>query len=438
MSDQIFPLQGQLSSLSAAHIIAEELPYVHTFYTHHEQLHTDVQDWLKFFIDHQQQLPMYGITETCADALMATMTDYYAMLLAALRQILKLDVQTARHWFACKASADPAFVQFYEYARHEFFLQTPYTMASSTLYGRFDAVVEPHSGKLTGIYEFNGDTPVMLFESINLQNLIATALGKTEQQANDWWFQAQQNFASYQGKNIAVVCDVTFIEDASTTETVAQLFESVGAQVYFTTLEGLNHSVLELEQPFLIDGVQARPDVIFMLLPWEEMWVSGRDILAHWPSWQQNVQFLEPAWRWFMSHKGLLAWVSHLMTEDPSFRERWQHLPHLHTELSPEFFIKAGLDYVAKPAIGRLSQNISIHQQGHISVQTEGQYQDESMVYQAYVSPYQVAGRNNFIVGGWLAGQKVCTLCFREFDGAVLNLKNERFIAHLLQDAPHT
>lgn len=436
MSDSIFPIQEKLSALSAAQIIADELPYVHAFYTHQEQLHTDVQDWLKFFIEHQQQLPMYGITEACADNLMAQMTEYYAMLLAALRQILKLDIQSARQWFTCKASADPSFVQFYEYARHEFFRQTPYTMASSTIYGRFDAVVEPHSGKLAGIYEFNGDTPVMLFESVNLQNLIATSLGKQEQQANDWWLHTQENFAAYQGKNIAVVCDVSFIEDASTTETIAQLFESVEAQVYFTTLEGLNHSVLELEQPFTIDGVQARPDVIFMMLPWEEMWVSGRDILAHWPSWQQNVQFLEPAWRWFMSHKGLLAWVSHLMDNDSGFRERWQHLPHLRTELSPDYFLQTGQDYVAKPAIGRLSQNITIHQQDAITLQTGGQYQGESMVYQAYLPPYQVTGRNNFIVGGWLAGQKVCTLCFREFDGAVLDLKNERFIAHLLQEAP--
>lgn len=434
MTAQIFPIERNLDALSVAQIIATELPYVHAFYPQTDRLHKDVQQWLDFFIQHKQHLPMYGMRESCADALMTQMTQYHAMLLAALRQILKLDVETVRQWFPCKASADPAFVAFFEYARHEFFRQTPYTMNSSTIYGRFDAVIEPESGKLEGIYEFNGDTPVMLFESVNLQNLIATALGKGESQANDWWLLAQEHFAAYRDKNIAVVCDVGFIEDASTTETIAQLFESVGAQVYFTTLEGLNHSVLELEQPFMVDGVATRPDVIFMLLPWEEMWISGKDILAHWPNWNNTVQFLEPAWRWFMSHKGLFAWVTHLLDEDSGFKERWQHLPHLHTTLSPDYFVQAGLDYVSKPAIGRLSQNIRIHQGNTVSQQTGGQYQDESRVYQQYLPPHQVHGRPNFILGGWLSGQRVSTLCFREFDGPVLDLKNERFIAHLLLD----
>lgn len=437
MKPCIYSLQREVKGLSVESIIAQELPYVHAFYNFDQKLHHDVQEWLGFFIQHQAKLPIYGIKESCADHIMDTLSEYYAMLLAALRQAFKLPVDEARHWFACQASMDPSFTQFYEYARHEFFKQTPYSLACSTIYGRFDAAVEPLSGKLAGVYEFNGDTPVMLFESVNLQNLIATALGQAEQQANDWWTQSLSNFASYKGKHLAVVCDVGFIEDTSTTETIAQLFEAVGAHVHFTTLEGLNHSVLELEQPFLVDGVTARPDVIFMLLPWEEMWVSGRDILSHWPNWCNNVQFLEPAWRWFMSHKGLLAWVSHLLQEDPGFKEHWQHLPHLHTELSPDYFIESGKDYVAKPTIGRLSQNIHIHRHGQADVQTKGQYQNEPMVYQQYLPPFQLEGRNNFIVGGWLAGMRVSTLCFREFDGEVLDLKNERFIAHLLEpDTP--
>lgn len=54
------------------------------------------------------------------------------------------------------------------------------------------------------------------------------------------------------------------------------------------------------------------------------------------------------------------------------------------------------------------------------------------MVYQQYLAPAHTIGRGNFIVCGWLAGNGVKTLAFREFDHDVLDLSNERFIAHVL------
>src|SRR5690606_32789539 len=116
-------------------------------------------------------------------------------------------------------------------------------------------------------------------------------------------------------------------------------------------------------------------DAIFMLLPWEEMMLSGRSILSYWNSWYRSTQFFEPPWRWFMSHKGMLAFITHLLDSDALFRAKHKHLPHLRTELSPDYFVKNGLDYVAKPVVGRLSQNISIYRQGVPVESTEGQYE---------------------------------------------------------------
>lgn len=426
----------QAVHLNVENIIKEELPFCEALYNHHQRLHHDIQDWLSFFIQNQPQLPIYVIQADTADNLQEQLSEYYLMLKAALEQAFELPLEQLRTWFDCSAAHDVGFATFVDYAKTTFAIQQhhPYSLTpvAKSCYGRLDAVVDPISGELLGVYELNGDTPVMLFESINLQNLIATVLEQTENQANDWWFAAQEQLRAYANKTVAVVCDVSFIEDATTSETIAQLFEAVGAQVYFTTINSLNHTLLDIEHPFRIDGIESPPQAIFMLLPWEEMWTSGREILIHWEQWYKNVQFFEPAWRWFMSHKGLLAWCSYLLEHDEQFAQDWQHVPHLYTSFSPDYFIEHDLDYVCKPTVGRLSQNISIIQNNQITHQTVGEYSNEPMIYQLYCSPQQISDRPNFIIGGWLAGDEVATLCFREFDGVVLDLQNERFIAHLL------
>lgn len=417
-------------------LIASELPFCQTLYNHQDELHQDIRDCFSFFLENQAHLPLYEIQESSAQRIQHELSQYYHMLKDALTQAFALPIDQLRHWFDCSAAQDVGFGAFVDYAKATFVdhaqNRTAFTAASSAIYGRLDAVVDPDTGNVVGVYELNGDTPVMLFESINLQNKIVTELGEADNQANEWWEVTQNRFRGLAGKAIAVVCDVSYIEDSTTSETIAQVFDAIGAQVYFTTIESLNHTLLDIEKPFRIDGVATPPDAVFMLLPWEEMWSSGRDVLAHWPHWYKNVHFFEPAWRWFMSHKGLMAWASFLLAEDPDFAERWAQVPHLHTELSPDYFIANNLDYVVKPVIGRLSQNIQIVQNNRVITQTEGHYGTEPMVYQQYCPPHPVADRPNMIVGGWLAGDHVATLCFREFDGAVLDLQNERFIAHLL------
>lgn len=421
-------------------LIAQELPFCQTLYNHHNQLHQDIQNCFAFFIENQAHLPLYCVSSSCAEHVQSQLGQYHLMLKEALQHAFSLPLEQLRHWFDCQAAHDLGFANFVDYAKTTFLEQRSQSVLTtsmpSTIYGRLDAVVNPENGQVVGIYEFNGDTPVMLFESINLQNKIVTELGQAENQANDWWFETQARLQAFTGKTVAVVCDVSYIEDCTTSETIAQVFEAIGAHVYFTTIESLNHTLLDIEKPFRIDGVATPPDAIFMLLPWEEMWTSGRDVLAHWQHWYKNVSFFEPPWRWFMSHKGLLAWASYLYTEDERFAERWAHVPHLRTEFSPDYFISHQLDYVIKPVIGRLSQNIQIVKNNQLVTQTHGHYGHEPMIYQQYCPPLQVSGRPNMILGGWLAGDNVATLCFREFDGAVLDLQNERFMAHVLTPDP--
>lgn len=430
---KIRPIYRAFPELNIPDLVKAELPFVQELYNHEQVLHKDVRDLLEFYLNNANDLPMYAMSKSSADKIQETMTAYAGMLQDALGKMFALSDAEIRTWYACSNVAMPGFDNFLAYARHMYSRRgNGFLRKADTIYGRVDGAVDPVSGELMGVYEFNGDTPVMLFESVNLQNLLSTMLGDPAAQANDWWPQTQASLSQYKDKAIAIACDVNWIEDSVTSETIAQAFESVGARAYFTTLAALNHDVLALEKPFFVEGVSEHMDAVFMLLPWEEMWTSGADIIAHWKRWCDNVTFFEPPWRWFMSHKAMLAWVTHLMETDTLFRSRYGKLPHLRTYMCPDKFIAEGKDYVSKPVIGRLSQNITIVRNGEATEPTEGMYGKEPMVYQEYLAPGRVEGRNNFIIGGWMAGDSVATLCFREFDGAVLDLMNERFIAHQL------
>lgn len=430
---KISPVHHAFPQLNVADMIREELPFANEIYNHKGDLHKDMQDVFAFYLTNAGNLPMYALERGAADGLLRDLTRYADMLMAALERLFLLPDEEIRQWYACSYTEHPGFAHFLRYAREVFANRMVY-FGSDTVYGRVDGMVDPVTGKLMGVYEFNGDTPVMLFESVNLQNLLSTMLGDPSAQANDWWEQSIQGLSRFRGKDVAIVCDVNWIEDTLTSETIAQVFHAVGARSYLTTLQSLNHDVLSMEKPFFVDGVSKPMDAVFMLLPWEEMWSTGTDILSHWQHWYNRVTFFEPAWRWFLANKAILAWVTHLMETDESFRAKWSDVAHLRTYMTPDRFIAEGRDYVSKPVIGRLSQNISVVRQGQTSAPTEGMYGGEPMVYQEFLAPGKVEGRNNFIIGGWMAGGEVASLCFREFDGAVLDLMNERFIAHQLVD----
>src|SRR5690606_29155203 len=150
-------------ALSAQNIIEQELPYVNALYNHPVELHADISDWLAFFIKHGENLPMYALDRQAADQICADLTRYHSMLREALDKLMKLPLEEVRQWFDCSAARRPEFKTFYDYARAVYAQDSRALSRIGALYGRLDAAVDPESGKVQGVYEFNGDTPVMLF-----------------------------------------------------------------------------------------------------------------------------------------------------------------------------------------------------------------------------------------------------------------------------------
>ena len=71
--------------------------------------------------------------------------------------------------------------QFVDYAKHTYFEN------HEAIGGRFDVAYDFEQGQVRGFYEFNGDTPVMLFESVAMQDWMVTQIGHAEDQSNYWF-----------------------------------------------------------------------------------------------------------------------------------------------------------------------------------------------------------------------------------------------------------
>lgn len=418
--------------LDARSLIEAELPILKTVYDNASELNFDIAEWLEYYIKHDAGgVSVYHMSEEVGEGIRGTLTEYYHFMLAGLTHLFSKSNAEILKYYPCDMIRKHGDV-FLDYAKSEFYKAGAMV---NTIGGRFDAAVDPNTGKVVGVYEFNGDTPVMLFESVNLQNLFSTQItGSPDNQINDWWERSIENFSGLKDRNVAVLCDVNFVEDSTTSETVAQMFEATGANVFFTDVRDLVYDPQNMSVPFYIEGSVNVPDYIFILLAWEEMVQHAPEIIANHRFWGPHLRMLEPAWRWFMSHKGFMAFLSDWL-KNPEVAAKWGHLPHLESSLSKEQF---GGTYVEKPVHGRLSQNIKIVVDGKVAHETVGEYPDTPKLYQKYQPPFKLGDGRNFIVGGWVTGgmaaplTEVSTLCFREFDTGVLDLKNERFISHVL------
>lgn len=409
-------------------VVAEEVPFLSTFYRYKGELNQDVCDLLAFPVQNQEAMPFYTIKESTTYKLNGQFEDYYAMMMEALTIAME-DRGLMNRFFDCS---------FWRKHGNRFL---PYAKATlqrrhKAIYGRYDACFDPQTEQLKGIYEFNGDTPVMLFESVNLQNRLSTQL--RADQYNNWWDISMETLA-HGYRNVAVACGTDYVEDMATCETVAQAFQhsNYSRLVNFLDLKELDFDHANISKPFIAKGSDTPLDAIYILSPWEEMVDNFPTMLDHWERWIDNVHLFEPAWRWFLAHKGMTALCDYLCEQDDEFRlrhfEAYKIL--LPTFLTwEEFHAEYPNDKcVEKPVVGRLSNNIKIlGPDGNLLSDTGGFYDGENTVFQKYTPPCKVEGRNNFILGMWMCGEFSGSLCAREFDSEVLSISNERWIPHIV------
>lgn len=416
-------------SFNVDQVTREEVPFLHTFYRSQGLLNKDICDLLDHQFKHQAAMPFYTIKDETTYHLNEQFEAYYEMMRDALR-IAFNDEELLYKFFDCWFMRKWG-KKFVPYAKATFQRKHP------ALYGRYDACFDPVTEQLQGIYEFNGDTPVMLFESVNLQARFAEELGTD--QYNNWWEIFQHRFGDkYQ--NVAVACSTDYVEDMATCETIAQAFEEANRTGYvsFLDLKELDFDHMNPSKPWVASGSYRAFDAVYILNPWEEMIENFPAMLNNWERWIDNVHLFEPAWRWFFAHKGMTALCYELVQVNKDFRERHMLarmflLPtYLKSEVERYPFLKKE-HLVEKPVIGRLSNNIRIWQHGELVSDTGGYYSEENTVFQKYTPPHKAhPERGSFILGMWMCGEHSASLCAREFDTEVLSIANERWIPHIV------
>lgn len=435
--------------LDMRRLIEEELPFTYSVYATPEALGSTLNMLFEHHLRHSENMPFYAISEAAGSGMVETMRQYYAMLCEAVDHLFfgPLEPDEDRYeriakYFDCSMMRTHGRM-FVDYAmttrRSAKQALIPGGGQGGTIYGRFDAAADPATGELTGIYEFNGDTPVMLFESVNLQHHLVSQIDP-ERQVNDWFGETVEQLQQMglEGKKIAAVCSTEAIEDIVATETILQAFDAAGLDCYLVDISDLDYDQTNPSNPFVINGVEEHPDLLFFLLPWEEMVENFSVAFEQHHFWANRTRFLEPSWRWFISHKGMLAYVSDLLAQGQL--AHYQNLPHLPAALSlPELEAhqqRLGLptgSYVMKPVIGRLSSNVTVVQDGQVKEQSQGSYGQAAMLYQHHCPPGKVE-TGNFIVCGWMTCENYCsTLAIREFDTAITDLEGERFVPHILR-----
>lgn len=435
----------------------EELPFTKLLYEQEEALWDDVKDLMIYPIKNQNAMPFFTFSSDAAGSLYEKYSETYQVMLKALDKLFKEDIEVIKHFYGKEFIEK--FPYFVDYAKYTYHKKHP------AIYGRFDSAIDPNTDEITGIYEFNGDTPVMLFESVILQNLYTQEItGDVNAQFNEYFPLLSDFIKSYnKHRQFAVICDLKYIEDTVTCETLTQIInESHINGCVFEDIENLNYDFSHLskgQSPFFVgskyshDAEHINVTDIFLLSPWEEMiendYEQKYSAFKNWEKWCDHVNFYEPAWRWFMSNKGFLAYITHLQETDEEFKLISSHLPFLKTYMTPNTFIKNHCSYVSKPLVGRLSNNISIYDKDknfEDPFRSGGVYENTQCVYQEYCEPYKVEGRQKFIACCWLSPlltgtgnynsleSQAASFCIREFDNPVLDIGNERFIPHLISD----
>lgn len=416
------------------------------FYAFKNELIREMETLFGYY-KNSKSLGYYEVDINIIKTYAETMEEFeFNMTKAVIKLLAFDDFEESVSVFKPVTVTDANFKVFYQYARNlvlehknDDLDQWVRNLQKTTFLGRFDTSVDPATGRLNGVYEYNSDTPTMFFESMILQNesTIRITDGDYKQQNEMWTMIDDGRYSNLKGKRVGVVVETDYLEDVLSCEGVIQLFEKAGAIVHLADLKQLNHDVLFLDKPFFIDGVQNPIDYIYILLPWEEM-MTSMDILSHHERYERNVRFFEPAWRWFMSNKTMMAYITqHLDNEQFAFFNR-PDSGFLKTYMDPEEFIKNNQPYVVKPSIGRHSQSVVVVKDGKeqsvIGDEEEQDYGNETKVYQAYCETGSNNNGDRFLVCPWFLTGDFAALAFREFDTEVINWNNERFVPHVLKE----
>ncbi len=281
------------------------------------------------------------------------------------------------------------------------------------IYGRFDLAWQP--GQPPKLLEYNADTPTALFESSVVQWEWLQTVDPGADQFNsihEKLIEAWRNFG-LPFRALHFTCVRNHEEDRGTVDYLRDTATQAGLEAPFLYIDELGWNGEQF-----VDVEDQPIQALFKLYPWE--WLLREEFAAHiGPS---AMQLIEPAWKMVLSNKAVLPLLWGMFEGHPN--------------LLPAAFAPEHVDgpLVRKPIYGREGANVSIFAHGSDAApehETEGPYDAEGYVYQAY-APLPVFEGNHAVVGSWVIASQPAGIGMREDNGPITR-NTSRFVPHLFR-----
>ena len=395
MTGLIRNIGNQLTADTIEQIINDyfdhEIPYTRATCTAESQ--QDYRDDLARSLQNTLELDL-----ATAESFEEQMQEVCAVFETALSKLFSLPNEQIKQWMLGPTlTKHPYFI---DYARATWQDRQP------AVSGRFDMLVD-EQGQLK-VIEFNGDTPSMYADSLYFTHAVGEALDRDT--FNSHWDESQPvvNEALRNSRVVAALGENLDLvpEDTATIEYMASLLSKNGErQTFILSSDQLSFEMLDNSFNITDEHNQRYSlDLIYALIPWEELLESGHSaVFTGWQYWYQKVRFVEPAWRWFMSNKGFLAFITDLIEhQELSVSDNFP-LVATYLNKAPQLDGKA---YIAKDALGRGGDGIKVFAADEQVLYDQMQHYGEYPVYQEYFEHYNLDQYSKLIACMWVSSYK--------------------------------
>jgi len=296
------------------------------------------------------------------------------------------------------------------------------------IYGRFD-LAGGVDGQDIKLIEFNADTPTGLFETALLQwALLKHNNMDEEKQFNNVYEAISENFkrlitlfdetsefdTRYDGWKILFSSIAENDEEEATTRLLQQMATDAGFNTAFEYLENTH-----FDENGIYDANENDYEYWFKLYPWEDIAVDEPELATTLTNIIQNQKaiILNPAYTLLFQSKGIMKILCDLFPDSPYL---------LKTSYEP----LNGIKQVEKAVFGREGANTKIiEEDGKVSEQTDGPYDNYKKIYQEYVEfPKDFKG-NKYQAGVFFA-YEACGVSFRKGSEIMDNMS--KFVGHYI------
>ncbi len=283
-----------------------------------------------------------------------------------------------------------------------------------SLYGRFDLRYDGNSPPV--LLEYNADTPTSLIEASVAQWYWVESVLPGMDQFNSLHEKLVARWTVIHNKHAGLLHLAGVPGSLEDAQTVAYLQDTAQQAGFHTIPIPIEEVGWDLDAQCFVDQAHHRISALFKLYPWE--WLAAEPfgpLLL-----RSLLLVIEPAWKMFLSNKGLLPLL-------------WELFPG-HPYLVPAFFTAEplGETYVKKPLLSREGANVEIVTPNLITT-IPGPYGQEGWVYQTFIPLPEFVGWHP-VIGSWVVGDEPAGIGIRETQGLITEDRC-RFVPHYFDPA---